>query len=146
MIKLDIPYSELRNRAQKLIGNKGVVTGVAPTMGGKVYLVSFVGASRYSFQEQNQGEKFTVWEIIDAQNFYSVDQNKSTHAQPLYLEQELEALNLDAVPKTQRELKVAYRRAVKQHHPDAGGSVEMFRFIEGAYRRLMLRFEDLKLA
>lgn len=146
MLKLNIPYSELRKRAQKLIGNKGVVTGVAATMGGKVYLVSFVGPTRYSFQHQDQGEKFTVWEIIDAQDFYGDPKRPLFVGQVIALEAELEALGLIEMPETLRELKIAYRKAAKQHHPDTGGNIEMFRFVEGAYRRLLLHFEDLQLA
>lgn len=149
MIKLNIPYSELMARAQKLIGDRGKVISIAPTMGGRIYLVAFKGIRRYSWDAEVQGAKFTVWEIVDAQEFYQ--QPKSFHGQQEsiprvnYLIQELDALGLTKMPSTLRELKQAFRKVAKQHHPDCGGNAEMFRFVEGAYRRLCLRFEELQL-
>ena len=150
MLKLNIPYTELLARAQKLVGDRGKVISAAPTMGGRVYLVSFRGIRRYSWETEIQGAKFTVWEIIDVQDFYQ--QPKSFHewrspvANVNYVVQELDALGLTEMPSTLKELKSAFRKAAKKHHPDAGGNAEMFRFVEGAYRRLCLRFEELKLA
>ncbi len=39
------------------------------------------------------------------------------------------------------EIKTAYRRAVKQTHPDMGGEEEAFRQINEAYERLLKRAE-----
>ena len=40
-------------------------------------------------------------------------------------------------PVTKEEIRAAYRRAVKLHHPDAGGDAEEFIRIEAAYREAM---------
>ena len=38
---------------------------------------------------------------------------------------------------TQAEIKAAYRRLVKQHHPDMGGSADEFRRVSEAYQQLI---------
>lgn len=149
MLKLNIPYSELMTRAQKLVGDRGKVISIAPTMGGRIYLVAFKGIRRYSWDAEIQGAKFTVWEIVDAQDFYQQPKDSQERHGSIpgvsYLIQELDALGLTEMPSTLRELKQAFRKVAKQHHPDCGGNAEMFRFVEGAYRRLCLRFEELQL-
>ena len=39
---------------------------------------------------------------------------------------------------SQDAIKKSYRRLVKQHHPDLGGSANEFRKINEAYQRLLL--------
>ena len=38
---------------------------------------------------------------------------------------------------TQEQIKQAFRRLVKRHHPDVGGSARAFRRLNEAYQRLM---------
>lgn len=144
MIKINIPQKELESRAQKLIGDRGKVVSVAPTMGGRIYLVTFKSIRRYSWEQETQGARFTIWEIIDAQDFYKAE--KPFVFSPMFVNQELDALGLKSMPATLHDLKRAFRKVAKQHHPDCGGNADMFRFVEGAYRRLCLHFEDLQLA
>jgi len=49
--------------------------------------------------------------------------------------QALSVLGLDA-SATQDAIKQAFRRLVKQHHPDVGGSAEAFRRVNDAYQQL----------
>lgn len=51
---------------------------------------------------------------------------------------ELSLYDILGVPQNceQDEIRVAYRRMAKLHHPDAGGDREMFEEIQIAYKRL----------
>ena len=44
-----------------------------------------------------------------------------------------------AYPFTHEQLKVAYKSAVKQHHPDAGGASEEFLLVQAAYEELSVQ-------
>ena len=48
----------------------------------------------------------------------------------------LSVLGLDQAA-TQDDIKQAFRRLVKQHHPDVGGSAEAFRRVNDAYQLLI---------
>lgn len=53
-------------------------------------------------------------------------------------EDALRALGLDAVPRSEAELRRAYRAAAKRAHPDAGGSADQFLEIQQAMEALQL--------
>jgi len=48
----------------------------------------------------------------------------------------LAVLDLE-VGATQEQIKQAFRRLVKRHHPDVGGSASAFRRVNEAYQRLV---------
>jgi hypothetical protein len=48
----------------------------------------------------------------------------------------LAALGLSAMPKTEKELKAAWRAAAKRTHPDRGGSEAAFKAAKAAYERV----------
>ena len=45
---------------------------------------------------------------------------------------------------SQDSIKKSYRRLVKQHHPDLGGSADEFRKVNEAYQQLMMNIESTK--
>jgi hypothetical protein len=49
---------------------------------------------------------------------------------------DLTTLGLDRMPPSGSELRLAYRRAAKAAHPDAGGSADAFRAVVEAFHRL----------
>jgi hypothetical protein len=49
---------------------------------------------------------------------------------------DLTTLGLDRMPPSGSDLRMAYRRAAKAAHPDAGGNADAFRAVSEAFRRL----------
>jgi len=147
MLNIKIPQKELQKRALKLLQRDGknavVVIWVSATMGGKLYHVAYNDLRMYGAKSA-ASVTYSIWEIIDAQDFYG-----STEERLLSIPEEkraaLDALGLTEMPETLSELKKTFRKLAKTHHPDLGGDINEFRFVEGAYRLLTRHFESLEL-
>jgi hypothetical protein len=126
-IKIKLSFNESRRRAAKLLNlNPEDIDNVCPSEGGTKFYVLY-----HNWRTRGACETFTIWEFLEA-----LPVEKTVNPKDFWIkgaDSILAVLGLDKPPSTQREIKSAYRKQVKLHHPDAGGDANKFRELQAAY-------------
>jgi hypothetical protein len=145
-IKIKFPHDELCRRAAVILGiRQSNVISVFATEGGQKFHVLYFGGTRRHVWDANPKTSavLTIWQIIDALPLTDVSGSVET-IWSKGIESILEILGLSAMPRSEKELKRAYRRAALKVHPDSGGSEDSFRELRAAYESVMIMLPNLR--
>ncbi len=141
-IKIKFSFNELRRRAAKLLDIPLVdIDSVCPSEGGTKFYVAY--SKRINYRTQTQVATFTVWQFVHAlpvedaigsiEGFWDKG-----------LDSVLSVLGLNKLPNTEKEIKIAYRKQAKIHHPDTGGDPNKFREVQTAYEFALSLLPELR--
>lgn len=145
-IKIKFPHDELCRRAAIILGiRQSNVISVFATEGGQKFFVAYWGTTRVHVwnARPKHSATVTIWQIIDALPLPDVSGSVET-IWSKGIESILEILGLKSMPRSEKEVKRAYRRASLKVHPDSGGSEEAFRELRAAYESVMLMLPNLR--
>ncbi len=149
-IRIKFSFDELRRRAAAVLGvDVRDIESVLSMYGGRAFYVTCYRDYRYDharYSSRPPGTRvatITIWQLVDALPLEDI----SGGIENLWdrsLQVILEILNLERMPKSEAEIKKAYRALAKIHHPDVGGDEENFREITLAYESLILKLPELQ--
>jgi hypothetical protein len=129
-IKIKFSQTELRDRAATILSiNRSYILNVAPTCGGKSYLVLV------SDWPKQRCETFSIWQLVDALPLQSHNVSADLLLTPIELLQSLSFMGLSMLPNI-KSLKHTYRQLSKKYHPDLGGNADDFRQLNDCYQRI----------
>lgn len=129
-IRIKFSQTELRDRAATILSiDRSNILNVAPTCGGKSYLVL---VNDWSGQHC---KTFTIWQLVDALPLQSHNISADLLLTPSELLQSLSFMGLSMVPNL-KSLKHVYRQLSKKYHPDLGGNAEDFRQLTDCYEKI----------
>ena len=142
-IKIKFTHEEACRRAAKALGiGRDSIISVFATEGGRKFFVTYWTRDKYYFSKQ-EITTLTVWEIMEALPLDDISGGIET-IWDRGLDSILKALGLEHFPKSERELKHAYRKMAKLFHPDVGGDESAFREIRAAYESALLMLPNLR--
>lgn len=141
-IKIKFPHDELCRRAVIVLNlHRRDIISVVPTEGGRKFFVDYWQGSRWN--QQSKIATITIWQLIDAQPLTDVVGSIET-VWSKGVETVLEILGLKKMPRSEKELKQAYRKAAFKAHPDSGGTEDAFRELQAAYESIMIMLPNLR--
>jgi len=145
-IKIKFPHDELCRRSAKMLDvHVSDILSVCPSEGGRKFFVLYKSreafCSRYVVKDKCK--TFTIWQMVDALPFTDISGEKQSFWSK-GLESILSILGLADIPSNEREVKEAYRKQAKIHHPDRGGNADTFRELQLAYETLISTLPNLK--
>lgn len=142
-IKIKFSFDELRRRAAKMlhINDMRLIDNVCPSEGGTKFYVTYweYKASR----RVKSGATFTIWQFVEAlpvENMTGSVENFWDKG----IDSILSVLGLVQFPNSEKEIKSAYRKQAKLHHPDIGGDPNKFREVQMAYESAMCLLPELR--
>lgn len=142
-IKIKFTHEESCRRAAKVLGiGRDCIISVFATEGGRKFFVTYWTRGKYYSLAQGVAT-LTVWEIMEALPLDDVSGGIETMWE-CGVDSILKALGLEYFPKSERELKYAYRKMAKLFHPDTGGDESAFCEIRAAYESALLMLPDLR--
>jgi hypothetical protein len=142
-IKIKFTHEEACRRAAKALEiRRDSIISVLPTEGGRKFFVTYWVRGKYYSLDKGIAT-LTVWEIMEALPLDDVSGGVETMWER-GVDSILKALGLEHFPKSERELKHAYRKMAKLFHPDVGGDESAFREIRAAYESALLMLPNLR--
>jgi ABC-type Fe3+-hydroxamate transport system substrate-binding protein len=142
-IKIKFPYQELKRRAAKVIDcHERDINSVTPAEGGTKFYVSYMDMNIEHWRKPNRVVTLTVWQIVDALPLADISGSVETFWSG-GLSAILAILGFTQPPKSEKEVKRAYLKMVKIHHPDLGGDPNAFRQLVFAYESLIALLPNL---
>ena len=141
-IKIKFSFDELRRRAAKMLDVPLMdIDSVCPSEGGTKFYVSY--RDRLSPRRGLSGATFTIWQFVEA-----LPVEKMTGSVENFwdkgVDSILSVLGLEVFPSSEKEIKAAYRKQAKIHHPDIGGNSSKFREVQMAYESAMCLLPELR--
>lgn len=141
-IKIKFSFDELRRRAAKLLDVSPMdIDNVCPSEGGTKFYVLY--QKRISYSRKTLGATFTIWQFVEALPI-EVMTGSVENFWDRGLDSILSVLGLAQFPNSEKEIKTAYRKQVKLHHPDVGGDPNKFREVQIAYESAMCLLPELR--
>jgi hypothetical protein len=144
-IKIKFSFDELRRRAAKMLDvHPKDIDNVCPSEGGTKFYVIYSKTLGYRYQS-GFGATFTIWQFIEAlpvENMTGSVENFWDKG----IDSVLSVLGLAKFPNSEKEIKVAYRKQAKLHHPDIGGDPNKFREVQMAYETAIALLPELRKA
>jgi hypothetical protein len=141
-IKIKFSFDELRRRAAKLLNVAPMdIDNVCPSEGGTKFYVVYSKSINYS--RQTLGATFTIWQFVEAlpvENLTGSVENFWDKG----IDSILSVLGLEKLPNSEKEIKTAYRKQAKLHHPDIGGDANKFREVQMAYESAINLLPELR--
>lgn len=142
-IKIKFSFDELRRRAAKMLNVSPMdIDNVCPSEGGTNFYVIYTKGRGYS-RQSGYGATFTIWQFVEALPI----ENMTGSVENFWdkgIDSILSVLGLEKFPNSEREIKSAYRRQAKTHHPDIGGDPNKFREVQIAYESAMCLLPELR--
>ena len=139
-IKIKFSLDELRRRSAKMLNVSHLdIDNVCPSEGGTKFYVSYRRFGEY----KSVGATFTIWQMVEALPIAHITGSIESFLDK-GLDSVLSLLGLAKMPKSEREIKIAYRKQAKIHHPDTGGDANKFREIVMAYESLIAMLPELR--
>ena len=145
-IKIKFPHDELCRRSAKMLDVPvSDILSVCPAEGGTKFFVLYKDRSAYSsrYLIKDKCITFTIWQMVDALPFTDISGEKQSFWAK-GMDSILSILGLTDVPPSEKEVKAAYRKQAKIHHPDKGGNADAFRELQLAYEVLISSLPNLK--
>ena len=143
-IKIKFSFDELRRRAAKMLDVSPMdIDNVCPSEGGTKFYVSYRKWINYS--HKTLGATFTIWQFVEALPI----ENMTGSVESFWdkgIDSILSVLGLEKFPNSEKEIKSAYRKQAKVHHPDIGGDPNKFREVQMAYESAMCLLPELRKA
>ena len=143
-IKIKFSFDELRRRAAKMLEvHPSYIDNVCPSEGGTKFYVSY-----YDYKATRRtkiGATFTIWQFVEAMPIENLTGSVETFWDK-GIDSVLSVLGLDKFPNSEREIKIAYRKQAKLHHPDTGGDANKFREVQMAYETAIGLLPELRRA
>lgn len=138
-IKIKFSFDELRRRAAKLLDlDPENIDNVCPSEGGTKFYVSY-----HNWRTRQACATFTIWQFLEALPVENLTGSVESYWEK-GIDSILTVLGLTHFPSSQREIKSAYRKQAKIHHPDAGGDVNKFRELQAAYEFAICLLPELR--
>ena len=144
-IKIKFSFDELRRRAAKMlhINDMRSIDNVCPSEGGTKFYVTYW---EYKASRRTKiGATFTIWQFVEALPIENMTGSVETFWDK-GIDSVLSVLGLDKFPNSEREIKSAYRKQAKLHHPDTGGDANKFREVQMAYETAINLLPELRRA
>jgi hypothetical protein len=140
-IKIKFSQNDLKRRAAKLLElDPREIWSVCPTEGGTKFFVEYL---KCGWGGKSTTITFSIWQIVDVIPLADISGSVENFWEKGY-ETVLFILGLKEMPKSEDEIKRAYRKLAKTHHPDMGGDVNNFRQIHYAYESLVNALPELR--
>jgi hypothetical protein len=89
------------------------------------------------------GATFTIWQFVEALPIENITGSVETFWDK-GIDSVLAVLGLDKLPNSEKEIKSAYRKQAKLHHPDTGGDANKFREVQMAYETAINLLPELR--
>jgi hypothetical protein len=145
-IKIKFSFDELRRRAAKMLDvHPNYIDNVCPSEGGTKFYVVYRNSKSSNYYRQTLGATFTIWQFVEAMPIENLTGSVETFWDK-GIDSVLAVLGLDKFPNSEREIKSAYRKQAKLHHPDTGGDANKFRQVQMAYETAINLLPELRRA
>jgi hypothetical protein len=143
-IKIKFSFDELRRRAAKMLDvSPRDIDNVCPSEGGTKFYVIYRKETQY--WHKTLGATFTIWQFVEALPVENVTGSTENFWEK-GVDSILSVLGLSVLPNSEREIKAAYRKQAKLHHPDIGGDANKFREVQMAYESAIALLPELRKA
>ncbi len=143
-IKIKFSFDELRRRAAKMLDVSPMdIDNVCPSEGGTKFYVLYRGRTDRGYS--GRGATFTIWQFVEAMPIENLTGSVETFWDK-GIDSVLAVLGLDKFPNSEREIKSAYRKQARLHHPDTGGDANKFREVQMAYETAINLLPELRMA
>jgi hypothetical protein len=145
-IKIRFPHDELCRRSAKMLDvDVSDILSVCPAEGGRKFFVLYKFRNAFCSQyiAKDKCITFTIWQMVDALPLTDILGDKQSFWAK-GLESILAILGLKEMPSNEAQIKAAYRKQAKAHHPDKGGNPDSFRELQLAYESLMESLPELR--
>jgi hypothetical protein len=143
-IKIKFSFDELRRRAAKMLDVSPMdIDNVCPSEGGTKFYVTYRAWKIRGYGLH--GATFTIWQFVEALPVENMTGSVETFWDK-GIDSVLAVLGLDKFPNSEREIKSAYRKQAKLHHPDTGGDPNKFREVQMAYETAINLLPELRRA
>ncbi len=141
-IKIKFSFDELRRRAAKMFDVSPMdIDNVCPSEGGTKFYVTYW---EYKANRRvKSGVTFTIWQFVEALPIENVTGSVENFWDKS-IDSILSVLGLEKLPNSEKEIKTAYRKQAKIHHPDIGGDPNKFRELQMAYESAMNLLPELR--
>jgi hypothetical protein len=143
-IKIKFSFDDLRRRAAKMLDvHPSYIDNVCASEGGTKFYVLYRGKTDRG--HCGRGATFTIWQFVEALPVKNLTGSVETFWDK-GIDSVLAVLGLDKFPNSEKEIKYAYRKQAKLHHPDTGGDANKFREVQMAYETAINFLPELRKA